>query len=356
MARSTILKVKNVSGSTILGQRAVYISGFDNTDQLPTISLASYESSDTMPCVGLTSGDIIHGEIANIKSIGVVAGYDTSAHDIGSGVYIGSAGQVIFDDPLISHPNYIYQRIGVVAKSARGTSGQLFLSPVEMFNDDAHANSVLNNLDDVNAENPADKYILEFNETLGVWKAVPLRDSGLGIESKGVTLDSWRVRGQLNVDGNIKFPVTAQTSADPNTIDDYREGEFTPTFLDSAGNILSAHTIQVGRYTKIGNLVYFNCQLGIGGTFAPMISTNNILISGLPFLLESTSFSDAAVSVGLGTGLSLPGAAVAVTGHIASGTSTIILSTWSSVLGTQAMTVAQVSISGSLIISGTYRA
>lgn len=79
--------------------------------------------------------------------------------------------------------------------------------------------------------------------------------------------------------GQIVFPATQNASANANTLDDYEEGTWTPSIGGSA-----TYTTQTGTYTKIGNLVTFQCQLNINviGTG----STNTI--SGLPFVCAAS--------------------------------------------------------------------
>ena len=59
--------------------------------------------------------------------------------------------------------------------------------------------------------------------------------------------------GILQLSGGITFPATAVASTDPNTLDDYEEGTWTPAYLP-AGNIWS-YTKQVGTYVKVGTIV-----------------------------------------------------------------------------------------------------
>ena len=76
--------------------------------------------------------------------------------------------------------------------------------------------------------------------------------------------------------GQLKFPATQNASSDPNTLDDYEEGSWTPSF-DGAGS--PSYSVQFGRYTKIGNMVY--CTIALRATSISGSST--ISISGLPF-------------------------------------------------------------------------
>lgn len=78
--------------------------------------------------------------------------------------------------------------------------------------------------------------------------------------------------------GQLKFPATQNASADVNTLDDYEEGTWTPSV---GGN--ATYTQQIGRYTKIGRVVYIMCllQINVLGTGSANV------ISGLPFTVAS---------------------------------------------------------------------
>lgn len=52
----------------------------------------------------------------------------------------------------------------------------------------------------------------------------------------------------------ISFPATQSPSTDPNTLDDYEEGTWTPTLSASSGTITTVGAVS-GIYTKIGRLV-----------------------------------------------------------------------------------------------------
>lgn len=93
--------------------------------------------------------------------------------------------------------------------------------------------------------------------------------------------------------GQVKFPAAQNASAESNTLDDYEEGNWTPSVGGTA-----TYTIQTGRYTKIGRQVTVTCQLqinvlGTGSTF---------MVSGLPFTFIGTGsgavyFTGSATSV-----------------------------------------------------------
>jgi hypothetical protein len=77
----------------------------------------------------------------------------------------------------------------------------------------------------------------------------------------------------------ITFPATQVASADANTLDDYEEGTFTATLKGSSADP-STPVTSTARYTKIGNVVYYQITFdGVNTTGA----SGNITITALPF-------------------------------------------------------------------------
>ena len=82
--------------------------------------------------------------------------------------------------------------------------------------------------------------------------------------------------------GQLAFPATQNPSSDPNTLDDYEEGSFTPAItLGGAAVGLSYAGTPMGRYTKIGNRVLFNLRLSLATKGS---STGDLVITGLPYI------------------------------------------------------------------------
>jgi hypothetical protein len=86
------------------------------------------------------------------------------------------------------------------------------------------------------------------------------------------------VSGVVSLDG-ITFPATQVASADPNTLDDYEEGTWTPA-LKFGGNSVSMTGSYAGKYVKIGKVVYYSASISLT---AKGSSTGNTTITGLPF-------------------------------------------------------------------------
>ena len=94
--------------------------------------------------------------------------------------------------------------------------------------------------------------------------------------------------GKLQISNGITFPATASACTDVNTLDDYEEGTFTPSFIGSTGSAGSAATLYpLGAYTKIGNTVTFSFALVISniGSY-----TGDLRFTGLPF---TTTYGEA---------------------------------------------------------------
>ena len=77
--------------------------------------------------------------------------------------------------------------------------------------------------------------------------------------------------------GGLAFPATAVAVADANTLDDYEEGTFTPTITAITGSFTTIIN-QVGKYTKIGNVVnvYISFAISSIGTATTGFNAGNL--------------------------------------------------------------------------------
>jgi hypothetical protein len=76
----------------------------------------------------------------------------------------------------------------------------------------------------------------------------------------------------------IDFSATAGTGTSE-LLADYEEGTFTPTIIGTTTAGTGTYTVQVGRYTKIGNRVAYNIYL----SWSAHTGTGNMQIAALPF-------------------------------------------------------------------------
>ena len=84
-----------------------------------------------------------------------------------------------------------------------------------------------------------------------------LNSTGLGV---GVTPSA--SGGCLQLKSGITFPATQVASSDVNTLDDYEEGNWTPTITAGSGTPTTT-SINTAKYTKIGRLVTLEVDISI---------------------------------------------------------------------------------------------
>jgi len=94
------------------------------------------------------------------------------------------------------------------------------------------------------------------------------------------------------VPGGVSFKSTvsgATPSLDPNTLDDYEEGTWTPTLNTTvSGSFTLVSPTNSMRYLKVGKTIYIEGYLEVSAVSAPV---GNLRIGGLPFAPSSTTFS-----------------------------------------------------------------
>jgi hypothetical protein len=149
----------------------------------------------------------------------------------------------------------------------------------------------------------------------------------------------------------IEFPSTANPSTNVNTLDDYREGTWTPVIQDTTQSDAEGQTYstQTGTYTKIGKRVFFECYLSISslGTLS-----GNMYIAGLPFVSVTSTGDKGAVTVYC-VGASIT-AGQSMVGRVLSNSSRVILGLWDSTGGVGTLQNGSLGSTPIFNISGSY--
>ena len=114
--------------------------------------------------------------------------------------------------------------------------------------------------------------------------------------------------------GGIAFPATAVAVADPNTLDDYEEGTWTPS--PTSLTVVGTPTY-TGTYTKIGRMVFV--RLRVQSTVTTASTLNTTSFAGLPFT---------SAVIGVVHGIQSSGTFTAIGTGLITGT-TIYTPTWS---------------------------
>lgn len=141
--------------------------------------------------------------------------------------------------------------------------------------------------------------------------------------------------------GGVQFPATQVASADPNTIDDYDEGTYTPILSGSSTAGSGTYGAQVGRYTKIGDVVVFLLQL----TWSAHTGTGNGQFGALPFAAQASADTPVAV---VASSYTFSGQ---LTARVNAGTTTVVLISMAS---GSAITNVTLDTSASVFFQGSY--
>jgi hypothetical protein len=162
----------------------------------------------------------------------------------------------------------------------------------------------------------------------------------------------------ISTNKGITFPASQVASAGANTLDDYEEGTWTPTFADgSFGDGTSesqAYQYQRGDYTKIGNTVFYSCHLRLS-SFGSMTTSDQVAIAGLPFTSQNVTNGESAASFSYGAALDIT-AGTSLGGYVDINQTYIRVWHWDQGSGQGYLLLSELSADGEMMVSGQYRA
>jgi hypothetical protein len=181
--------------------------------------------------------------------------------------------------------------------------------------------------------------------------------SDFAITSKKNVLEVIGEYGRAVLPGNIRFPAAQVSSSDANTLDDYEEGTWTPILGDTSLSPSEGQSAtSFGFYTKVGNLVTFNMYLAMS-SLGTLTTGDAAFVLGLPFTSQNTPGNISSVAVGFCSNLNMTSAGDIPMARIGVNENVITLGKWAAAAtaATTSMTVAEVSVDGILVLSGSYR-
>jgi hypothetical protein len=124
------------------------------------------------------------------------------------------------------------------------------------------------------------------------------RDAGGNVNIERLRINSTGNIVMKNASTGIDFSINSNAGgATSEILNDYEEGTFTPTVVGTTTAGVGAYTSQVGRYTKIGNLVSVQVYLN----WSEHTGTGNLRFGGLPFTISSDTSYFSAVTIGYTT-------------------------------------------------------
>jgi hypothetical protein len=145
----------------------------------------------------------------------------------------------------------------------------------------------------------------------------------------------------------LKFQPTQVASADVNTLDDYEEGTWTPTItFGTVGDLSVSYSSQVGKYTKIGNLVTAHFEI-ITSAFTFTTSSGQFQIKGWPVNIAASVFHVGSLLMSGWTLASVSSLAL----EVASTTAVVVVASRSATT-TKVLGTPEVPTGGSIVLVG----
>jgi len=168
------------------------------------------------------------------------------------------------------------------------------------------------------------------------------------ITSTTSTLGALTQALDLGNTGQIVFPATQVASANANTLDDYEEGTWTPTWTPATGSGATVN-IASGWYTKVGNLVTIGFRLGTNGHGT---SAGAITIGGLPFTTVASP-NLGVMCAGQAANMAIT-AGESLVAQCTNTSTTLNPVLWKATTGTTTITAAEWGVSGVIFFTGSY--
>jgi hypothetical protein len=203
---------------------------------------------------------------------------------------------------------------------------------------------------------PLTVYVQDANIAQHTWYGAPSGTAGsaailtqiLAI-TRGGTLS---LEGAVPQTGTgITFPATQSASSNANTLDDYEEGTWTPTFFGTTTAGSPTYNTRVAAYTKIGRSVSVTCFMyitNLGGM------TGNIQIGGLPFTSMTSGSYYGGFAVAEFEGFTFAAGRTQLGLEPTHGSTNIVIYNSGSGVSASQQTIANTANSTIIIFSGTY--
>jgi len=119
---------------------------------------------------------------------------------------------------------------------------------------------------------------------------------------------TWTEAARFNNTGNLVFPsgqgidfsATANSSGTMTSelLSDYEEGTWSPTFIGEGVNPTVTYSLQLGRYVKIGQMVYASGNITLSAVSGT--GSSNLQIGGWPFTVGPSATTDRTTVVDVG--------------------------------------------------------
>jgi hypothetical protein len=172
------IRVKNNNLYALNKGQAVYLSGYDSDDNLPSVGLYSANNDlSEQKFIGLMSSYVPSEQIGSVIIFGIFNNVDTTGNisNIALGNESWSHGDILYVSPYDYgkltkvKPRFNIIIVGVVLNS--NVNGSLLVR--------SFINPKFNQLNEINISNPVNNNLLKYNESLSAWGNSDQIDCGL---------------------------------------------------------------------------------------------------------------------------------------------------------------------------------
>ena len=234
------------------------------------IGVSTFLFGDTQ--VGSAVTDIAHFEISNKTNTGTAIAQDDDSNI----AYIrrrDNGGKIGF---MLRHGSQNRERLRIQSNGNVGIGTTLPSTPVDVNGTATVKGAVVNN-----GSITMNSSHLQFSGQLS------LPNVGATIFRPVADTIAFGINNGQRVSVNQHGLLFGTDTASSNALDDYEEGDWTPTFIGASGSItVNAYAVQYGKYVKIGKMVYVEGLLRANVTNN---SNGTYDIDGLPFTVANTS-------------------------------------------------------------------
>ena len=169
IGQEELIRVRNVTGSTILNGRAVRIAGVSGNT--PTIDLSDANNPAKAGMIGLATEDIAHNDYGFVTTSGMVRDIDTLAWSVADRLFVSQTPGVLTNVYPSGTDRIILA--GIVIKDSE-TEGMIWVLPINQ----AH----LAELSGVTISSPADNELLAYDSGTGTWINQTAAEAGLATD------------------------------------------------------------------------------------------------------------------------------------------------------------------------------
>ena len=297
-------RVTNVTGSTLLNGRAVYINGAQGNRATVTYSSAATEATSSKT-LGILTEDIADNQSGFVTTEGFVRNIDTSAYTEGSALWLSAAGSGQITTTRPTAPNHgVF--LGYCVRQHQ-SAGIIYVKVQNGYE--------LHELHDVLFSNLANYDVLMYDSATSLWKNAQI---ALGTHTTGNYLATLASSGgTITVTGsgsetaavNIDLPNTGVTAGS------YGSASAVPVItVDAKGRITAASTTAVAGVSNVSyntstgviqidtsNGSQYTIDIGVGTndspTFASSVTLNNSRIQSESVTTSATTADQVLVSL-----------------------------------------------------------